>query len=87
MLRQLEFLEMLSVEMGLMAQDLDPGPTDPVAEEPEQENRVRDRRIAKRLRFLQEQILAQMKAMARPEAPYSVMVREWIEGFKVRLSS
>ncbi|UUQ65316.1 HNH endonuclease [Pseudomonas fuscovaginae UPB0736] len=86
-LRQLEFLEMLSVEMGLMAQDLDPGPTGPVAEESEQKNLGRDRRIAKRLRFLQEQILGQMKAMARPEAPYSVMVREWIEGFKVRLSS
>ncbi|AVO59612.1 HNH endonuclease family protein [Pseudomonas chlororaphis] len=84
-LRQLEFLEMLTVEMGLMAQELDPDPDIPMADGPDRDSRLRDKRIAKRLRFLQEQILGQMKALASPQAPYSAMVREWIEGFKARL--
>ncbi|MGY2235236.1 endonuclease [Pseudomonas gingeri] len=85
LLRQLEFLEMLALEMGLMAQELDPDPDVPIIDPQDQARRDRDERIAKRLRFLQDQILGEMKAMARPEAPYSAMVRAWIEGFKQRL--
>ncbi|WP_017904647.1 HNH endonuclease [Pseudomonas asplenii] len=82
-LRQLEFLEMLAVEMGLMAQELEPaGQAEGVESEAA---RARSERIARRLRFLQEQILGEIKTMARPEAPYSAMVREWLEGFKERL--
>ncbi|NWD71309.1 endonuclease [Pseudomonas gingeri] len=85
LLRQLEFLEMFALEMRLMADELEPDPDVPILDAQDQARRSRDERIAKRLRFLQEQILGQMKAMARPDAPYSAMVREWIEGFKARL--
>ncbi|WP_248796340.1 endonuclease [Pseudomonas sp. MWU13-2105] len=78
LLRQLEFLEMLALEVGAMADEL---LLDPTALPP----KVVD--AARRLYFLQDQILGQMKRMARPEAPYSAMVRAWIEDFKVRLQA
>ncbi|MNR39963.1 hypothetical protein D3C85_1582110 [compost metagenome] len=62
-----------------MAQELEPDPARP------QPNDARDEGIARRLCLLQEQVLGEMKRMARPEAPYSAMVRTWIEGFKERL--
>ncbi|WP_296596612.1 HNH endonuclease [Phenylobacterium sp.] len=74
LLRRLEFLEMMSVEIGLIVQKLE-GKTD------------RDVKAAvQRLELLQDQILGEMRAMAAPEAPYSVMVATWIEGFKARLA-
>lgn len=79
LLRQLEFLETLALDVGLMAQELEPDPARP------QPNDARDEGIARRLCLLQEQVLGEMKRMARPEAPYSAMVRTWIEGFKERL--
>ncbi|MHC8334139.1 HNH endonuclease family protein [Pseudomonas sp. LB3P25] len=79
LLRQLEFLEMLALDVGLMAQALEPDPEHP------QPNNARDEGIARRLYLLQEQVLREMARMAKPEAPYSAMVQTWVEGFKARL--
>ncbi|WP_024693489.1 HNH endonuclease [Pseudomonas syringae] len=79
LLRQLEFLETLALDVGVMAQELKPDPAHP------QRNDARDEGIVRRLNFLQEQVLREMKRMANPEAPYSAMVQTWIEGFKARL--
>ncbi len=77
LLRQLEFLEMLALEVGAMADELLPDPEAPPSDTVAS--------IAKRLYFLQDRILGEMKRMARPEEPYSAMVRAWIEDFKARL--
>lgn len=79
LLRQLEFLESLALAVGTMADELLPDPNHPRA------NDARDEGIAKRLFQLQDRVLEEMKRMARPEEPYSVMVQEWINGFKQRL--
>lgn len=79
LLRQLEFLETLALDVGVMAQELKPDPEKPKPTD------ARDEGIVRRLYLLQEQVLCEMKRMARPEAPYSVMVQAWIEDFKVRL--
>ncbi|HEJ2265350.1 endonuclease [Pseudomonas aeruginosa] len=80
-LRQLEFLELLAIEIASMADALEPDPANP------NEHTDRDMSIVQRLYLLQDHILQEMKRMARPEAPYSVMVQTWIEGFKARLLS
>lgn len=80
LLRQLEFLEMLALEVGVMADKL-------FFEPSSARSRKRDLSIANRLYFLQDQVLSEMKLMAKPDAPYSAMVREWIKGFKARLRS
>ncbi|UQI28495.1 endonuclease [Pseudomonas bijieensis] len=79
LLRQLEFLEMLALDIGVMAQELKPDPARPKPTD------TRDEGIARRLNLLQEQVLREMKRMARPQEPYSAMVQTWIEGFKARL--
>ena len=77
LLRQLEFLEMLALEVGSMADELLPDPAAPSS--------ATVASIARRLYFFQDRILGEMKHMARPESPYSAMVRAWIEDFKGRL--
>ncbi|MBB3971855.1 endonuclease [Hansschlegelia beijingensis] len=75
-LRRLEFLEMLIIELGKLAEDLETGATGaivPVA--------------VKRLHFLQDQILAELRRMAAPQAPYSAMVKVWISQLRERLSA
>lgn len=69
LLRHLEFLETLALEISSMADEL----------------HRREPAIAKRLGFLRDQIISEMKAMSHPEAPHSMMVRAWIETFKARL--
>lgn len=81
LLRQLEFLEALALDIGVMAQELKPDPADPKITD------VRDEGIVRRLNLLQEQVLREMKRMARHQEPYSTMVQAWIEGFKLRLLS
>jgi hypothetical protein len=81
LLRQLEFLEALALDIGVMAQELKPDPADPKITD------VRDEGIVRRLNLLQEQVLREMKRMASPQEPYSTMVQAWIEGFKIRLLS
>jgi uncharacterized protein (TIGR02646 family) len=41
--------------------------------------------VARRLYRLLDQTLAEMKAMASPDQPYSAMVRAWLAGFEARL--
>jgi hypothetical protein len=79
LLRQLEFLESLALAVGTMADELLPNPHHPGV------NDARDEGIAKRLFHLQDRVLGEMKRMARSEEPYSIMVQEWIKGFKQRL--
>lgn len=81
LLRQLEFMEILALEVGSMAEQLKPDPMHP------QPNDKRDQGIVRRLYWLQDKVLQEMKRMAKPEAPYSVMVQTWIEGFKARLEA
>ena len=68
-LRHLEFLADLAVELGSMADDIHP----------------REPKIAGRLRFLQDRTLAEMAAMADPEAPYSAAAKAWLRAFKRKL--
>ena len=70
-----------ALDIGVMAQELKPDPVDPKTTD------VRDEGIVRRLNLLQEQVLREMKRMARPQEPYSTMVQAWIEGFKMRLLS
>ncbi|MFV3372478.1 endonuclease [Pseudomonas sp. NY15435] len=79
LLRQLEFLETVALEVGSMAEQLEPSPGAPG------ENYERDKVIVRRLYWLQDEVLKEIKRMAEPSAPYSVMVQTWIEGFKARL--
>ncbi|WP_285374265.1 endonuclease [Pseudomonas sp. lyk4-TYG-107] len=81
LLRQLEFLETLALDIGVMAQELKPDPAI------RKETDARDEGIVRRLKLLQEQVLREMKRMARPQEPYSSMVQAWIDGFKERLLS
>lgn len=72
LLRQLDFLEMLVLEISSMVENL--SSQRPCASD-----------VVNRLGFLRDQIVREMKELSRPEAPYSAMVREWLEGFKIRL--
>jgi hypothetical protein len=75
-LRRLNFLKELIVELTGVADELDV------------EANARDggrSAIASRLRFLCERILDEVKTMARDSAPYSVMVQEWIMKFRKEL--
>jgi len=75
LLRRLEFLGTMAVEIGHIVQKLESNADPDVIW------------AIKRLGLLQDQILGEMKAMAAPEAPYSVMVATWIELFKERLKN
>jgi len=71
-LRHLDFLETLIVELGEIIERLsDPALADAV----------------RRLQLLQERILQEIKMMAEPQAPYSAMVAAWIVAFKAHLAS
>lgn len=72
-LRRLEFLEWMTVELGVVIQSL-AAKADPDVQQ-----------AVSRLRLLQDRILAEMRTMAAPTEPYSAMVSEWIEGFRSRL--
>lgn len=81
LLRQLEFLEALALDIGVIAQELMPDPAVTKSTD------VRDKGIIRRLHLLQDRVLQEMKGMAKPDQPYSVMVQTWIDGFKARLLS
>jgi len=68
-LRHLEFLADLAIELGSMADAIED-------REPE---------IARRLRFLQDRTLGEMTAMAAPEAPYSAVAAAWLRAFRRQL--
>jgi hypothetical protein len=71
LLRHLEFLGEVAVELGAMAEEIE-------ANVPS---------IAQRLRFLQDRMLAEMAGFAKPEAPYSALAAAWLRRFRERLDS
>lgn len=79
LLRRLEFLGDLVVDLGSIIQEI------------EEANVVAAlhaagvQRLAERLRLLQDRTLAEMRAMADPKEPYSEMVRTWLKEFIARL--
>jgi len=70
LLRHLEFLGDLAIELGDIVEDIAEDVADPSLA-----------RIRKRLRLLQDRILLEMRSMASPEAPYSEMVSAWLAQF------
>lgn len=72
-LRRLEFLEVVVIELSSIMETLE-GKTDP-----DVVNAVR------KLESLKQQTLAEMNAMADERSPYSSMADAWIKAFKVRL--
>ncbi|WP_175650024.1 HNH endonuclease [Pseudomonas sp. Marseille-P9899] len=78
LLRRLEFLGELLLELGTVLDELETAPA--TLPEPTLAN------VLKRLKLLQERTLAEMQDMARPQAPYSEMVRTWIEQLMTRLT-
>ncbi len=79
LLRQLEFLGDLVVDLGGLIEDIE----QPATAAALAQAGVPD--VAGRLRLLQDRTLAQMREMAQPHAPYSAMARAWLEAFKIRL--
>ncbi|KGH27538.1 hypothetical protein P353_18040 [Comamonas testosteroni] len=80
LLRRLEFLGDLVIELGTVIQEIEV----PAVALALQGVGVED--VPKRLRLLQDKTLREMREMASPEAPYSAMVRAWLRAFKNRLS-
>lgn len=78
-LRHLVFLEYQVIYMSELIVDLTSRPYDPLYE-------VANGRILKRLEELLDRMVQQMKAMASPQAPYSMMVRAYLEDFDARLT-
>jgi hypothetical protein len=74
-LRQLQFLEVLIIELAKLAEDLAAGATGPAVPA-----------AIRSLEFLQDQLLSEMRKMAAPTAPYSAMVRAWTREFATRAS-
>lgn len=72
-LRRLDFLEQMAIEIGEIAESL----TDIAAPQAE--------RAVRRLNLLQDQMIREMRRMAEPQEPYSAMVEAWIQGFIQRL--
>ncbi|MCC4586427.1 hypothetical protein LL962_04770 [Xanthomonas sp. NCPPB 1067] len=78
-LRQLEFMGNLAIELGNIIEELK---TEPLATAltvlPTQD-------IPQRLQLLQDRVFGEIRQMAHPTAPYSEMVRSWIDEFVARL--
>jgi uncharacterized protein (TIGR02646 family) len=68
-LRRLEFLESLAVDLAAMADEV---------ESSDAPTPARAAEIAKRLRDLTDRVVREMRQMAAPEEPYSTMARAWI---------
>ncbi|MDH0863142.1 hypothetical protein [Mitsuaria sp. GD03876] len=78
-LRHLEFLGDLAVDLSAMAQELDT----PAARQALAQAGVL--LVPERLALLLDRTLAEMKGMAEPKAPYSTMVQAWLAAFQDRL--
>ena len=78
-LRQLAFLEESIKDLCTMIQSLEARTNDPYADE--------NLRIIKRMETLRDRTVEHMKDMAKPHAPYSAMVREFLLDFQKRLAS
>lgn len=75
-LRRLEFLGMLFLELTGMAAEMKDAPVAAVMPD------GRASAIANRLDFLADQTLAEMRAMGEPAEPYSAMVLQWLRDFR-----
>jgi hypothetical protein len=80
LLRRLEFLGDLTLELGEIIDDLEtlPASTTPGTTLP---------RALKRLKLMQDRTLLEIGEMAKPDAPYSEMVRTWVEHFIAQLTA
>jgi hypothetical protein len=79
LLRRLEFLGNLAIELVTMAKEL----ADPTVSSALPENRAAA--ISNRLESLAELTLAEMRAMAVPTEPYSALARQWLREFRGRV--
>lgn len=78
-LRQLMFLETQVIKLTDYITTLERRPT-------RSKYAAEDKVIAKGLENLRDRTVQQMKIMAKPEAPYSMMVRAYLEDFAARLA-
>lgn len=78
-LRQLTFLEESVKDLCKMIESLELRTDDTYADE--------NARIIKRMEAMRDRTVQYMKDMAKPQAPYSEMVREFLQGFQARLGA
>jgi len=78
-LRQLEFMGDLALDLGCIIEDLSTPETVAALQGPQL------RGIQDRLKVLLDTIFGRMREMEQPDAPYSEMVRTWIDDFTRRL--
>ena len=78
-LRNLAFLGELVVDLSQSIEELDS--TKP----PDARTVAAMKRTVSRLRLLRDRVLSEMKALGGDDAPYSAMVRAWLEEFRSRL--
>lgn len=76
LLRRLEFLGEMILELGIIADELKELPSHPTLDN-----------AIKRIEVMQGRMQVEMKGMAAPEEPYSEMVGAWIENYLKQLSS
>lgn len=74
-LRRLEFLGTMVIDLLALADDLDPGGVDDQVE-----------RAQRAIQGLAERIVSEMRSMAMPSRPYSAMVAAWLESFAERVA-
>ncbi|MEB2604778.1 hypothetical protein SB384_34560 [Burkholderia cenocepacia] len=76
LVQRLRFLESIVIDVGNVVQSLDHVH---LAEKPEVSRAIRS------LRLLQGRVLAEMRSLAAPDAPYSAIAQAYLQDFKFRL--
>lgn len=79
-LRRLEFLGDLAIDLGGIIQEVEGTNVEAVLQA------AGVQRLVERLRMLQARTLAEMRDMGDPKAPYSEMVKTWLKNFTARLA-
>ena len=80
-LRQLQFMGNLAIELGNVIEDLQSPPVAAALRASTTQN------IPQRLQLLQDKIFGEIRQMAHPTSPYSEMVQGWIDKFVTHLSN
>jgi len=80
LLRRLEFLGDLVIELAAIIQDIDNNEVTAALK------KVGVQELPRRLRLLQDRTLNEMREMASPKAPYSSMVKAWLSKFAERFT-
>ncbi|VVN58141.1 hypothetical protein PS687_02912 [Pseudomonas fluorescens] len=80
-LRQLIFMESQVVDLTVLIEKLKQRMSKPAYEYADEDKQIEDG-----LRQLRDRTVQQMRSMAKPQAPYSMMVRAYLEGFAARLA-